>query len=93
MSAVSMAWGMWDLGMGAGLSTVGVPVMTVAEGLELFGRACTRDEPVLVPAKLNLSALHGKTPRCCVAWSGHPFAGGPPSSTGRCVPTSPHCPL
>ncbi|MFI6072045.1 SDR family NAD(P)-dependent oxidoreductase [Actinoplanes sp. NPDC051343] len=44
----SLAWGRWDEGMGGGHGG-----LTVAEGLALFDAATARDEPVLVPIRLE----------------------------------------
>jgi len=65
MPATSLVWNLWAGGSGmAGstdpalvhrLATRGTPVLTAAEGLALFDRALTVDEPVLVPLRLDPS--------------------------------------
>ncbi|MFC7639646.1 beta-ketoacyl reductase [Streptosporangium lutulentum] len=69
--ATSLAWGLWEQADGMGstlkeadrvrLARSGVTAMTAAEGIALFDQALGRPEPALVPARLNLSALHGRT--------------------------------
>ncbi|MCF4140763.1 beta-ketoacyl reductase [Streptomyces sp. Tue 6430] len=66
LAAGSLCWGYWaersELGAGLGeadlvrLRRQGVQPMASHEGLALFDAAVSRDEPVLVPARLNLSA-------------------------------------
>ncbi|CAI7974065.1 SDR family NAD(P)-dependent oxidoreductase [Frankia sp. Hr75.2] len=65
LPAVSMAWGMWSQGDGmtrnlgdADLSRVarsGMLALSEEEGLALFDAALCSDDPVLVPAKMNLT--------------------------------------
>ncbi|MEV8091726.1 type I polyketide synthase [Streptomyces nigra] len=65
LPATSLVWNLWagESGMGAGtdpalehrLATRGTPVLSVAEGLALFDRALTVDEPVLVALRLDPS--------------------------------------
>ncbi|MFJ9611924.1 beta-ketoacyl reductase, partial [Kitasatospora sp. NPDC101176] len=66
LPATSLAWGLWeDDGMGSRLGTAdlarmarsGIAPLSVAEGLALFDAALTSDEPLLVPARLDLGAL------------------------------------
>ncbi|MGC5334049.1 type I polyketide synthase [Micromonospora sp. DT62] len=66
LSAVSLAWGMWDTpGMGASLDEAdrarstrgGVTAMSAETGLRLFDAALTADRPALVPAVIDLAAL------------------------------------
>ncbi|MEV5873285.1 SDR family NAD(P)-dependent oxidoreductase [Streptomyces sp. NPDC052101] len=67
LAASSLCWGYWaersELGAGLGAADIvrlqrqGVQPMASHEGLALFDAAISRDEPVLVPARLNLSAL------------------------------------
>ncbi|MFD1498433.1 SDR family NAD(P)-dependent oxidoreductase, partial [Streptosporangium lutulentum] len=71
LPATSLAWGLWEQADGMGstlkeadrvrLARSGVTAMTAAEGIALFDQALGRPEPALVPARLNLSALHGRT--------------------------------
>ncbi|GGS25975.1 hypothetical protein GCM10010252_76200 [Streptomyces aureoverticillatus] len=66
LAATSLCWGYWaqrsELGAGLGeadivrLGRQGVQPMASHEGLALFDTAIARNEPVLVPARLNLSA-------------------------------------
>ncbi|USX53686.1 type I polyketide synthase [Lentzea sp. HUAS12] len=59
------AWGLWEDGMGAGLSRADLDVMAqegfgalaLAEGMALFDDALRTDEPVAVPVKLDRAAL------------------------------------
>ncbi|WP_225994297.1 type I polyketide synthase [Streptomyces sp. SS1-1] len=65
LPATSLVWNLWagESGMGAGtdpalehrLATRGTPVLSVPEGLALFDRALTVDEPVLVALRLDPS--------------------------------------
>ncbi|MBB5158871.1 type I polyketide synthase [Saccharopolyspora phatthalungensis] len=67
----SLAWGLWEPaeGMGAGLADahlqrmarVGLPALTVEQGLELFDTATTLDRPALAPLRLELAALRTNT--------------------------------
>nr|WP_244184316.1 type I polyketide synthase [Streptomyces cellostaticus] len=68
LPAGSLCWGLWaersemvaDIGEAdvVRLQRQGVLPMSSREGLALFDAAISRDEPVLVPARLDLSALH-----------------------------------
>ncbi|XVS67553.1 SDR family NAD(P)-dependent oxidoreductase [Actinosynnema sp. CA-299493] len=54
LPGVSLAWGPWELGMAADrnrLARNGIAPLTTREGLALFDRALTADEPVLVPMR------------------------------------------
>ncbi|WP_190087047.1 type I polyketide synthase, partial [Streptomyces longisporoflavus] len=78
LPASSLCWGFWAERSGMGgelgeadlvrLQRQGVQAMSSHEGLALFDAALSRDEPVLVPARLNLPALgaaqagHGGSP-------------------------------
>ncbi|WP_344126137.1 type I polyketide synthase, partial [Saccharopolyspora halophila] len=63
LPAVSLAWGAWaQEGMlspaeSERMTRVGMPPLPVAEGLRLFDAAITGDQPVLVPAKLDLATM------------------------------------
>ncbi|SFW75714.1 type I polyketide synthase [Amycolatopsis australiensis] len=65
LPAQSLAWGLWDTGMSAGLDSAdrrrmargGVRALPVEQGLALFDTATALAEPALVPAKLDLAAL------------------------------------
>ncbi|MFJ7212994.1 SDR family NAD(P)-dependent oxidoreductase [Amycolatopsis sp. NPDC098790] len=71
LPAVSLAWGMWETrtgltgGLGetdvARMSQWGVRPLSTAEGLAVFDAACARDEPVLVPVRLDVTAV-GEVP-------------------------------
>lgn len=80
LTAVALCWGYWaersELGTDVGeldierLRRQGVRPMSSSEGLALFDAAIARDEPVLVPARLNLLPLSGpsashESPRSC----------------------------
>ncbi|MFF2813875.1 beta-ketoacyl synthase N-terminal-like domain-containing protein, partial [Streptomyces sp. NPDC058000] len=70
LPATSLAWGLWnDEGMAttlgeqdlARLGRTGIAPLTIDEGLALFDAAlATPDRPVLVPARLNTTALHSE---------------------------------
>ncbi|MFD9904193.1 SDR family NAD(P)-dependent oxidoreductase [Streptomyces sp. NPDC059063] len=70
LAASALAWGYWaersELGADLGemdivrLQRQGVQPMASHEGLALFDAAIARDEPVLVPVRLNLAALAAK---------------------------------
>jgi acyl transferase domain-containing protein/acyl carrier protein len=60
LPAVSLAWGLWNSGMGTGAGhhvRSGTRALTTAEGLALFDAALARPEAVLVPAHLDPSVL------------------------------------
>ncbi len=67
LAAGALCWGYWaersELGAGLGAADIvrlrrqGVRPMATREGLALFDAALTRDEPVLVPSRLDLAAL------------------------------------
>jgi polyketide synthase 12 len=67
----SLCWGWWEQsgGMTASLSQadqarirrLGVGAMPGPEALALFDAACAIDKPVLIPARLDLSVLRGRT--------------------------------
>ncbi|WP_372665979.1 SDR family NAD(P)-dependent oxidoreductase [Amycolatopsis kentuckyensis] len=71
LPAVSLAWGMWEPrsgltgGLGetdvARMSQWGVRPLSAADGLAVFDAACARDEPVLVPLRLDVTAV-GEVP-------------------------------
>ncbi|MEU5958589.1 SDR family NAD(P)-dependent oxidoreductase [Streptomyces sp. NPDC047525] len=88
LAAASLCWGFWAQRseLSADLDEVdivrlrrqGVRPMASHEGLALWDAAISRDEPVLVPARLDLAAL------------GEPYAGGAGSPLlRRLIPTSP----
>ncbi|WP_371681558.1 SDR family NAD(P)-dependent oxidoreductase [Streptomyces sp. NBC_01276] len=73
LSAVSLAWGLWAEGGGMGgrlagndrqrITGSGVAALSAAEGLELFDLAGGLDEPLLVPARLDLTPPPGAAAR------------------------------
>jgi polyketide synthase 12 len=70
LAGTSLCWGWWEQpsGMTAGLDRadlsrtrrLGVAAMPTPEALALFDAACALDRPVLVPARLDLTALRNK---------------------------------
>ncbi|MFE2851118.1 SDR family NAD(P)-dependent oxidoreductase [Streptomyces lavendulae] len=73
LSAVSLAWGLWAEGGGMGgrlagndrqrITGSGVAALSAAEGLELFDLCGGLDEPLLVPARLDLTPPPGAAAR------------------------------
>ena len=67
LPATSLAYGMWEVGMGGAVSdadrhrtaAAGMPPMSVGDGLALFDAALTSDRAALVPIALDLGALAG----------------------------------
>jgi NADPH:quinone reductase-like Zn-dependent oxidoreductase/acyl carrier protein len=65
LPATSLAWGLWDDGMGSRLggaektriSRGGMNALSADDGLALLDLAAARDEPLLVPARLDLAGL------------------------------------
>lgn len=67
----SLCWGWWEQssGMTGGLDQadlsrlrrMGIAPMPTAEALDLFDAACAIDEPVLIPARVDVAALRNKT--------------------------------
>ncbi|MBE1495322.1 acyl transferase domain-containing protein/acyl-CoA synthetase (AMP-forming)/AMP-acid ligase II/acyl carrier protein [Amycolatopsis lexingtonensis] len=63
LPAVSLAWGLWEVGTGLGdrisatahrrITASGVTGMTAEQGLELFDAALAYTEPVLIPARFT----------------------------------------
>ncbi|MFE7558762.1 type I polyketide synthase [Kitasatospora sp. NPDC057500] len=83
--AVSLAWGLWDAGLGAALSTAdrrrlvrgGFGALDTGTGLALFDAALRADRAVTVPLRLDLAALRR-------AESPHPLLHGlVPAATRR----------
>ncbi len=70
LTATSLDWGLWGQASGitsqldqadhARMQRVGLAAMSTEEGLQLFDAACTRPEPVLVPARLDIAALRAQ---------------------------------
>ncbi|MGW0769414.1 SDR family NAD(P)-dependent oxidoreductase [Streptomyces sp. NPDC002676] len=74
LAATSLAWGLWeqgDSGMAGGLDEadlarirrLGMSPLSSAEGLALFDLAHAADEPVPVPARLDLAGLRNQAAR------------------------------
>ncbi|WP_406312551.1 type I polyketide synthase [Streptosporangium sp. NBC_01639] len=71
LPATSLAWGVWtgDGGMGDQLDEaairrverLGLDLLSSDEHLALFDRALAGDEPAVVPVRVNLQALRGRT--------------------------------
>jgi acyl transferase domain-containing protein/acyl carrier protein len=67
---VSLAWGLWDTegGMGGGLSDAnvrriagsGIAALSIADGLALFDSVSGKDDPLLLPMRLDVKALEGQ---------------------------------
>ncbi|WP_344897504.1 type I polyketide synthase [Streptosporangium longisporum] len=68
LPATSLAWGLWEHGMGDGLgdtdrtriARTGAVPMTGTEALALFDGALGRDEPSLLPIRLDLAGLRAQ---------------------------------
>ncbi|WP_225840577.1 type I polyketide synthase, partial [Streptomyces sp. NK08204] len=80
LSAVSLAWGLWEQaggtgGMTAGLGAAdvrrmgraGISALSAAEGLALFDAGCAGDEAAVLPVRLDLAAV-----RSAARESAHP---------------------
>jgi NAD(P)-dependent dehydrogenase (short-subunit alcohol dehydrogenase family) len=74
LPATSLAWGLWeqdDTGMAGGLAEadlarirrLGMSPLSAAEGLALFDLAHAADEPVPVPARLDLTGMRNQVAR------------------------------
>ncbi|WP_405921987.1 SDR family NAD(P)-dependent oxidoreductase [Streptomyces sp. NBC_00122] len=65
LPAQSLAWGLWASGMSGSLtdadlqrmSRTGIGALTVAYGVDLFDRALTVDNPLVVPIRLDVRTL------------------------------------
>lgn len=67
----SLCWGLWEQSSGmtgsldqadlSRLRRMGISPMPTAEALALFDAACALDEPVLIPARVDIAALRNKT--------------------------------
>ncbi|MDT0444136.1 beta-ketoacyl reductase [Streptomyces sp. DSM 41886] len=70
LRGTSLAWGLWEDGMGSGLSPTelgrikksGFAPLTPDQGLALFDAALAGDEALLAPVRLNESALSTDVP-------------------------------
>ncbi|MCP3803744.1 SDR family NAD(P)-dependent oxidoreductase [Allokutzneria sp. A3M-2-11 16] len=51
LPAISLAWGLWETGMGSGVSGSDIQPLTVQQGLELFDAALTTGAAMLVPMR------------------------------------------
>ncbi|MEI5102896.1 SDR family NAD(P)-dependent oxidoreductase [Streptomyces sp. PmtG] len=71
LAGTSLCWGWWEQSSGmtedldeANLSRIrrmGIAAMPTPQALGLFDAACASDKPVLIPARMDLSALRNKT--------------------------------
>ncbi|WP_436762367.1 SDR family NAD(P)-dependent oxidoreductase [Streptosporangium sp. V21-05] len=57
LPATSLAWGLWEHGMGTGTASAGRATLSAGGGLALFDAALTTDEALLVPVRLDTAAL------------------------------------
>ncbi|MER5650314.1 SDR family NAD(P)-dependent oxidoreductase [Streptosporangium sp. NPDC002524] len=57
LPATSLAWGLWEHGMGSGPAATGRATLSSGEGLALFDAALATDEALLVPVRLDTAAL------------------------------------
>ncbi|WP_198161897.1 type I polyketide synthase [Nocardia puris] len=70
LPALSLAWGLWEAGMGTGLSDtdverwkrVGTPPLTADQGLALFDAALAHPDPVVVAARIDTAAAAANGP-------------------------------
>ncbi|WP_374227530.1 SDR family NAD(P)-dependent oxidoreductase, partial [Streptomyces sp. AC627_RSS907] len=66
--AVSLAWGLWDAGMGSGLTDAersrarqgGIVPLTAEQGLAAFDAALAADRAIIAPLGLDLTALRSR---------------------------------
>ena len=85
LPAVSMAWGLWDVGLGDQISdtarrriaAAGIAGLTPEQGLALFDAALGSDEPVLVPVRFGgtaseIPAVAGMRPVTKRRWPARP---------------------
>ncbi|MFI9754673.1 type I polyketide synthase [Streptomyces collinus] len=71
LPGTSLCWGWWEQSSGmtgnldradlSRLRRMGIAPMPTAEALALFDAACVLDKPVLVPARVDVAALRGRT--------------------------------
>jgi len=76
LAAISLAWGLWagpsamtghlSQGQQARISRGGMIALTAEQGLALLDAALSRDEALLVPARLDMAALRGQQARGAV---------------------------
>ncbi|MBF6049191.1 SDR family NAD(P)-dependent oxidoreductase [Streptomyces sp. NRRL B-1677] len=68
LPATSLAWGLWDSGMGerldpadrARMNRAGLATISAEQGLALFDAALAADRPAVVPAPLDLAAVRAR---------------------------------
>ncbi|WP_415823721.1 SDR family oxidoreductase, partial [Mycobacterium basiliense] len=70
LAATSLAGGLWGgpqgitgpsgVGLRTHMQRLGLAMMSTEDGMELFDLACERPEPALVPARLDIGALHAQ---------------------------------
>ncbi|MFD8981332.1 type I polyketide synthase [Streptomyces sp. NPDC059564] len=71
LPGTSLCWGWWEQSSGmtgdldqadlSRLRRMGIDAMPTAEALALFDSACALGKPVLIPARVDVAALRGKT--------------------------------
>ncbi|GAA4022630.1 hypothetical protein GCM10022247_53610 [Allokutzneria multivorans] len=61
LPAISLAWGLWESGMGSGVTGSDILPLSARQGLELFDAALTTDAAVLVPMRLNAGGLRRRS--------------------------------
>ncbi|QUQ66034.1 SDR family NAD(P)-dependent oxidoreductase [Kutzneria sp. CA-103260] len=85
LPAVSLAWGLWDVGLGGQLSeqarrriaAAGIVGLTPEQGLALFDAALGSDQPVLIPVRFDggareIPAVAGVRPATRRRWPRNP---------------------
>ncbi|WP_043715468.1 type I polyketide synthase [Kutzneria sp. 744] len=84
LPALSLAWGLWDAGLGNQISDLarrriaaaGIAGLTAEQGLALFDAALGSDEPVLIPVRFDgaadLPALAGRRAATAARWPRRP---------------------
>ena len=85
LPATALAWGLWayDTGLGGALreedlqhmARLGLPAVTVRQGLRSLDAALTRDEPVLAPVPIDTAALRARADQVPALLRGFLIAG------------------
>ncbi|MGW5714854.1 SDR family NAD(P)-dependent oxidoreductase [Amycolatopsis sp. NPDC003865] len=83
LPATSLAWGLWDEGMGSspGSRRVAVPGFSAEEGLDLFDAAVRLDRSLVVAARLDLTAREDVPPLLRGLVRARPATGPSPTDT------------
>jgi acyl carrier protein len=102
LPAVSLAWGTWVHRAGIGrnlsennlarISRSGIGELTAEEGLALLDLAVSRDEPTLIPARLDLAGIRSRVARGAELpplWRGL-VAAVRPSASASAAPSQAH---